>query len=98
MQPTKEKANQVPLRIRTELAERLSELSQFQGVPDETLIRIAKLRTRVQLADRWTAIQMLISNPCPVPVVDNKPKTSRPLSLPTTPPKLALIKGGRILR
>jgi len=98
MQPTKEWVNQVPLRIRTELVESLSGLPQFHGVPDQTLIRITKQRTGVQVADRWAAIRMLLSNPCPIPVVGGKQKPRRPLSLPTPPPKLTLIHGGRILR
>jgi hypothetical protein len=98
MQPTKTWVNQVPLRIKTELVEALSGLPRFQGIPDETLIRIAKQRTGVQVADRWGAIRMLISNPCPIPVVDGRQKPRRPLRLPTPPPKLTLIRGGRLSR
>jgi hypothetical protein len=98
MQPTKKWVNQVPLRIRTEVVGTISGLSQFQGIPDETLSRIARQRSRVHVADRWAAIRMLISNPCPIPVVDAKPKPRRPLSLPTPPPRLTLIRGGRISR
>lgn len=98
MPPAKEWVNQVPLQIKTEVVETLSKLPQFQGIPDETLIRIARQRTRVQVSDRWGAIRMLISNPCPIPVVDDRPKPRRPLRLPAPPPRLTLIRGGRISR
>jgi hypothetical protein len=98
MQPTKTWVNQAPLRIKAELVGTLSACPQFQGIPDETLIRIARQRSKVQVADRWAAIRMLLSNPCPIPVVDGRQKPHRPLSLPSPPPKLVLIRGGRISR
>lgn len=98
MPPAKEWINQVPLRIKSEAVATLSGLSQFHGVADETLIRIARQRTSVHVADRWGAIRMLISNPCPIPIVDDRPKPSRPLTLPTPRPKLILIQGGRMVR
>jgi hypothetical protein len=98
MQPTKMWVNQVPLRIKTEMVETLSGIPRFKDIPDQTLIRIALQRTGVQVADRWGAIRMLLSNPCPIPLVNERQKPRRPLSLPTPPPKLALIRGGRISR
>ncbi len=98
MPPAKEWVNQVPLQIKTEVVETLSKLRQFQGIADETLIRIARQRTRVQVSDRWGAIRMLISNPCPIPVVNVKQRPRRPLRLPMPPPRLTLIRGGRIMR
>ncbi len=98
MPPAKEWVNQVPLRIKTEVVETLSALSQFHRIPDETLIRIAKQRTRVQAADRWAAIRLLISNPCPIPVVHGKQQPPRRLGGLKTPAKLTLIPGGRRVR
>jgi hypothetical protein len=91
----KEWVNQTPLRVKTEVVESLSSLEQFQRISDETLIRIARQRTRVQVADRWGAIRMLLSNPCPIPATDGMQKPRR-LRLPAPPPKLTLIRGGRI--
>lgn len=99
MQPTREWVNQVPLKTKAEMIGQLSGLSQFHGMPDETLIGLARQRTRVQVSDRWGAIRMLISNPCPIPVVDNgQNPPRRPLRLPAPPPRLTLIRGGRIVR
>ena len=98
MPPAKEWVNQIPLRIKTEVVGTLSRLPQFHGIADEMLIRIAKRRTRVQVADRWAAIRMLISNPCPIPIVNERPRPRRPLHLHAPPPRLTLIQGGRISR
>lgn len=97
MQPTKEWVNRVPLRIKTEAVEALSGLSQFHGIADEMLIRLARQRTGVHVADRWGAIRMLISNPCPIPVVDGKQKPRGDVDGPATPAKLTLLVGGRSL-
>jgi hypothetical protein len=98
MQPIKEWVNQVPLRIKTDLVETLAGLSRFHGITDETLIRIARRRTGVQVADRWGAIRMLLSNPCPIPVVGGRQKPRSRISGLATPLKLSLIQGRRISR
>ena len=98
MPPAKEWVNQVPLRVKTEVVETLSALAQFHRIPDETLIRIARQRTRVQAADRWAAIRLLISNPCPIPVPDGKQNRRRRLGGLKTLAKLILIPGGRRVR
>lgn len=98
MQPIEEWVNQVPLRIKTEVVGTLSGLQQFHGILDRTLIRIARQRTRVQAADRWAAIRMLISNPCPLPVAEGRQKRRRSVLGLRAPTKLILIAGGRKVR
>jgi len=91
--------NTVPLRIKDEAIKRLSSLSQFHGIPDDVLIRLAKLRAKVVVADRWGAIAAIANNPCPLPVPDTKKQAQKQprwkLRGLAAPPRLKLIKGGR---
>jgi hypothetical protein len=47
---------------------RLSSLPQFHGVPTGSLIRVAAVKTGLQVTNRWAAIALIVSNPCPIPV------------------------------
>ena len=91
--------NTVPLRVASEAVKHLSSLHQFDGIPDEILIRLAKVRAKVHVADRLSAIAALANNPCPLPVPDTKKKPQRQprwkLRGLKAPPRLKLIKGGR---
>jgi hypothetical protein len=92
--------NTVPLRVSSEAVKHLSLLHRFDGIPDEALIRLAKLRTKVLVADRWGAIAVLVNNPCPLPVPDlEKQPQKQPrwqVRETTAPAKLEVITGGRI--
>ena len=91
--------NTVPLRVASDAVKHLSSLPQFHGITDAVLIRLAKLRAKVVVADRWGAVAALVNNPCPLPVPDTKKKPQRQLRWKlrgaTAPPRLKLIKGGR---
>jgi hypothetical protein len=99
MKIVREWKNTVPLRVASKAVEQLSSLHQFDGVPDETLIRLAKLRAKVHVADRLSAIAALVNNPCPLPVHNLKQQPQKQprwkLREVTAPPKLKLIRGGR---
>ncbi len=88
----------MPLRVTGEAVKYLSSLPQFHGIPDESLISLAKRRTRLYVRDRWVAIALIIGNrmPIPVPTPDGRPQGKA--SEATTPAKLVLINGGRIPR
>lgn len=47
---------------------RLSRVPQFHGIPDDTLIRLAHRRTRYVVLDRWSAIDLILKYPVPIPV------------------------------
>jgi len=89
---------QVPLRVKGEVVKYLSSLSQFHGIPDESLIRIAEHRTGLNVTGRWVAVALIIGNrvPIPVPTPDGRPQGK--LSEATAPAKLVVITGGRIAR
>ena len=87
---------QEPLRVTVEAVKHFSSLSQFHGIPDESLIRLAKRRTGLHVPDRWVAISLLRSNLGPIPVANLKerpPKQERETAVTPPPPKLILIKG-----
>jgi hypothetical protein len=89
---------QVPLRVKGEAVKYLSSLSQFHGIPDESLIRIAERRTGLSVPDRWVAVALIIGNrvPIPVPTPDGRPQGKSGEA--TAPAKLVVITGGRIAR
>jgi hypothetical protein len=47
---------------------RLSRVPQFHGIPDHTLIRLARRRTKYVVPDRWSAIDLILKYPVPIPV------------------------------
>jgi len=56
------------LQISPDGIRRLSSLSQFHGVPTGSLIRVATVKTGLRVTNRWAAIALIVSNPCPIPV------------------------------
>jgi hypothetical protein len=90
--------NQVPLRIKPEAVKYLSSLSQFHGIADESLIRLAKRRTGLKVADRWVAIALILSNCVPIPIPGLKVRPRWEVREPMVPSKLKLIHGGRIVK
>lgn len=94
--------NTVPLRVTRKAVKHLSSLHQFDAVPDEILIRLARLRTKIAVADRLGAVAMLANNPCPLPVPHTKKQSQRQprwkLRAAIARPRLRLIKGGRSAR
>jgi hypothetical protein len=56
------------LQISPDGIRRLSSLRQFHGIATGMLIRIAALRTGLRVTNRWAAIELIVSNPCPIPV------------------------------
>jgi hypothetical protein len=87
--------NQVPLRIKPEAVKYLSSLSQFHGIADESLIRLAKRRTGLKVADRWVAIALILSNCVLIPIPGLKVRPRWEVREPMVPAKLKLIHGGR---
>jgi hypothetical protein len=67
-QKTVHTQKQVPLRVKGEAVEYLSSLSQFHGIPDDSLIRLAERRTGLNVTDRWVAVALIIGNRVPIPV------------------------------
>jgi len=47
---------------------RLSRVTQFHGIPDQTLIRLAHRRTKYVVPDRYSAIDLILRYPVPIPV------------------------------
>lgn len=47
---------------------RLSRVPQFHGIPDRTLIRLAHRRTKYVVPDRYSAIDLILRYPVPIPV------------------------------
>jgi hypothetical protein len=89
--------NQVPLRIKPAAVSYLSSLPQFLGIPDESLIRLAHRRTRLDVDDRWVAIALILGNRIPIPVAgQGRPRWQ--LRKATIPARLRLIAGGRVAR
>ena len=87
--------NQVPLRIKPEAVRYLSSLSQFHGIADESLIRLAKRRTGLKVADRWVAVALMLSNRVLIPVPGLKVRPRWEVREPMVPLRLKLIHGGR---
>lgn len=48
---------------------RLAGLEQFHDIPDEVLFKLAGRVTVLKIPSRWEAIQLILDNPCPIPVV-----------------------------
>ena len=88
----------LPLRINGETVKHLSSLAQFQGIGDESLIRLAKRTTALHVPERWVAIALILGNriPIPVPAPDHR-KHVQAKGVPA-PAKLTAIRGGRIGR
>jgi len=87
--------NQAPLRIKPAAVSYLSSLSQFHAIPDESLIRLAHRRTRLNVPDRWVAIALILGNRIPIPVAgQGRPRWQ--LKKAAAPAKLRLIAGGRV--
>ena len=89
---------QHPLRVKPEAIQRLSSMSQFHGVPDKTLIRLAERRTRLYLPDRWVAIALILENGIPMLVPGSNWRPRWQPEEPTIPAKLEATQGGRIVR
>ena len=97
--PVTQMRSYLPLRIKSEAVDQLSSLPQFQGIPDNSLIRLAKRRTGLKVPDRLVAIALILGNRIPIPVP--APKIRKDVHADnevTAPPKLILIRGGRIAR
>ena len=86
----------MPLRVTGEAVKYLSSLPQFHGIPDESLIGLAKRRTRLYVRDRWVAIALIVRNRIPVPVPSPPAQPQVRSGVATAPAKLELIIGGRI--
>ena len=56
------------LQVSPDGIKRLSSLRQFHGIATGMLIRIAALKTGLRVTNRWAAIALIVSNPCPIPV------------------------------
>jgi hypothetical protein len=67
-QTTVHTPKQEPLRVTGEAAKHLWLLPQFHGIPDGSLIRLAKRRTGLNVPDRWVAIALILGNRVPIPV------------------------------
>lgn len=98
MKPTKVYIPKQPLRVTSEAIKRLSSLPQFDGIPDATLIRLAKRRTKLHVHDRWVAIALILGNRVPIPVPGSRWRPRWQAKQATAPAKLGLIQGGRIVR
>lgn len=90
--------NQAPLRIKPAAVSYLSSLSQFQGIRDESLIRLAHRRTGLNVPDRWVAIALILGNRIPIPVPNPNERPRWQLKKAAAPAKLRLIAGGRVAR
>jgi|SRR5208282_1321158 len=96
--PVSQTRSYLPLRIKSEAVDHLSSLPQFQGIPDNSLIRLAKRRTGLKVPDRLVAIALILGNYIPIPVPASGHRRHGQVSEVTAPPKLKLIRGGRIGR
>ena len=56
------------MRVTSEAEQCLAALPQFHGIPTGVLLRLVKLKTGLIVTSRWTAIALIQSNPCPIPV------------------------------
>jgi len=86
------------MRVTAEAIRHLSSLPQFRGIPDESLIGLAKRRTGLNVPDRWVAIALILGNRIPIPVFNPKERPRCQVSEATAPAKLRLLSGGRIVR
>lgn len=84
-----------PLRIKPEAIRYLSSLSQFHAASDESLMRLARRRTRLNIPDRWVAIALILGNNIPIPAGgQGRPRwQTRQASHTATPTALGLIQG-----
>jgi len=98
IRPTIRQQKKVPLRINDAAVKHFSALSQFHGIPDDALIRLAKRRTRLYVPDRWVAIALILGNRIPIPVAAPEHRKDMHASEVTPSLKLTLIEGGRIGR
>jgi hypothetical protein len=98
VRPTRVYIPKQPLRVTSEGVKHLSSLAQFHGIDDETLIRLAKHRTKLYVHDRWVAIALILGNRIPIPVPGGKARPHWQMKKATAPPKLVLINGGRIVQ
>jgi hypothetical protein len=97
-QTTVHTQKQVPLRVEGEAVKYLSSLPKFHGIPDESLIGLAKRRTGLNVPDRWVAVALIIGNRVPIPVPAPDGRLQGKPSEATAPAKLIAITGGRIGR
>ena len=86
------------LRIKGDAIRYLSSLLQFHGIPDHSLIRLAKRRTGLRVPDRWVAIALILGNYIPIPVPTPEHRRHVEANRAPAPAKLTLITGGRIGR
>jgi len=86
----------MPLRVKEEAVKYLSSVPQFHGIPDRVLIRLAALRTRLSVTDRWVAIALIVRNRIPVPVPSPPRQPQVRAGVATAPAKLEVIIGERI--
>ncbi len=56
------------MRVTGEAEQHLAALPQFHGIPTGALLRLVKLTTGLIVTSRWTAIALILSNRCPIPV------------------------------
>ena len=98
MRPTRVYIPKWPLRVTKEAIKRLSALPQFLGIPDETLIRLAKRKTGLYVPDRWVAIALILENRVPIPVPGGKARPRWQVRGQTAQAKLKLIHEGRVVR
>ena len=72
-----------------------SQLKQFHGIPDRTLMHLAARRTGLPVRDRWVAIALLVQYPTPIPVPRPAGMEIAKSVEETPAPKLTLIQGGK---
>jgi len=65
------------MRVTSEAEQCLAALPQFHGIPTGVLLRIVKLKTGLIVTSRWTAISLILSNRCPIPVPNPSHATAR---------------------
>jgi hypothetical protein len=82
--------------VTVEAVKHLSLLSQYHGIPDESLIRLAKRRTGLNVPDRWVAIALILGNRIPIPVPTPHGRPYVKSGVATAPAKLEVITGRRI--
>ncbi|HKV81821.1 MAG TPA: hypothetical protein VJP02_26980 [Candidatus Sulfotelmatobacter sp.] len=97
MQVLSEVRGESPLRIKPEAIRYLSSLSHFHAASDESLIRLARRRTRLNVPDRWVAIALILGNNIPIPAGgQGRPRWQIGHATDTaTLTALRLIEGGR---
>ena len=98
MKPTKVYIPTQPMRVTSDAVKHLSSLAQFHGIDDETLIWLAKRRTKLHVPDRWVAVALILGNRIPIPVPGGKARPRWQSTEATAPAKLRLIQGGRLAR